>query len=189
MSNAVEEGTRMQIRVARAVVAAGAIALLALAPGAQSATPTWEQGPKGGDTYNVVNQTDPAVGRVTIGRVGLTPGVIGCPGLGGYNSLQTTVPVTAATKQVTISFIETATSGYTFITGVVRPAGGDILGSKYLYGPITNTGSMTIPFTVPVDKDGNPTITSVQVVAGLAVSSACPNVDGGTVRFTDLAVS
>jgi hypothetical protein len=189
MINAPKEGTRMRIRAARVVVGAGAIALLAVAPSARSATPTWTQGPSGGDTYNVVNQTDPATGRVTIARAGLTPGVIGCPGLGGYNSLQTTVPVTKATKSVTISFSETATSGYTFITGVVRPVGGDSLGSKYLYGPIANTGSMTIPFTVPTDKDGNATITSVQVLAGLAVSSACPNVDGGTVRFIDLTVS
>lgn len=176
-------------RTALLAGAAGLLGLLGLVPGARAATPTWAQGPSGGDQYNVVNQADPATGRVTIGRLGLSPGVIGCPGLGGFNSLQTTVPVTAATKSVTISFADTAISAYTFVTGVVRPAGGDSLGSIYTRGPIANTGAITIPFTVPTDDKGNATISSVQVLAGLAVSSACPNVDGGTIRFTDLTVS
>lgn len=179
----------MRTPLVHAALLAGAVGLLGLVPGARAATPTWSQGPSGGDQYNVVNQADPASGRVSIGRLGLSPGVIGCPGLGGFNSLQTTVPVTAATKQVTISFADTAISAYTFVTGVVRPVGGDSLGSIYERGPIANTGSITIPFKVPVDQHGNATIGAVQVVAGLAVSSACPNVDGGTVRFTDLTVS
>jgi hypothetical protein len=174
-------------RAARTIVALAALTLIAASP-AHAEPPTFQPGPKGGDEYNVVNTADPATGRVTIVRVGARAGAVNCPGNGGFALLQTPAAVSAVSRSVTIRYAETVIDPYTWITASVRTPSGDLLGGAKQRGPIADSGDIRVGFSVPVDGAGNAIIASVVVFVGLEVASACPNVDGGTVRFTDVTV-
>jgi hypothetical protein len=177
-----------RLRATRAIVALAALTLISASPALHAEPPTFQPGPTGGDEYNVVNTADPATGRVTIVRVGARAGAVSCPGNGGFALLQTPAAVSAASRSVTIRYAETLTDPYTWITASVRTPGGDLLGGAKQRGPIADAGAINVGFSLPVDGVGNPTVSSVVVFVGLEVASACPNVDGGTVRFTDVTV-
>ena len=166
--------TMTKIRILLLLVA---VAALAVVPGAR-ADEGFEAGPSGGDGQNY-KSVDPATGRVTVVRHNPAPGAVNCGGSGGYAYLKAARPSDGA-RAIVVGYAEAVVDPYTWISVEVLDGSGRWVGSARERGPIAALeGTITVPLDEPV--------TSVIVHVGLQVASACPNVDGGTVRFTSVA--
>ena len=141
----------------------------------------FELGPKGGDTYNLV-QAEPG-GRITVARLDPRPGAISCNAKAGYARLLVHHDVTAPVASVTVAFTEALADPYVVVSAGVRDQNGRWIGFAHQRGA-AGDGAFDITLE-PVDETAP---TALTIEFGLAVSSACPTVDGGTVRFTQVTV-
>ena len=165
------------MRKIRILVVLLAATSLALVPGAR-ADEGFTPGPSGGDGQNY-KSADPATGRVTVIRHNPAPGAVNCGGSGGYAYLQAARTSNGA-DTIVVRYAEAVVDPYTWISVEVLDGAGRWVGSARSRGPIvTPEGVIEVGLDEPV--------TSVIVNVGLQVASACPNVDGGTVRFTSVA--
>lgn len=155
--------------------------------GATTYTPPFEPGPSEGDQYNML-MAEPE-GRVTVARANPHPGGISCPAGAGYAKLQVAHVPTGSVESVAVSFTEGAVDPYTFAVAAVRDANGTFIGSHQVRGPITADGALEMPVEWPDDDDDAFDLSEITVEFGLQLSGACPSVDGGTLRFTEVAVT
>jgi hypothetical protein len=184
----------------RGLVVAGAVVLSAVAllgpARADTTYTTFTQGPSSRtgtdpskDEFNNHETADPSTGQVTVLRANPTPGVLNCAGTGVFDYLRVTGAGPVST--VSVAYTQAVTTPFTFIDATIRlvnPDGsiGDYLGPEAkLRGPTANgSGALTIKLDVPI-TDGSGFVVDM----GLITSSACPNVDGGTVTFTGVTAS
>lgn len=170
------------------VVLLAAASLTAFANGDESTTytPPFAEGPSGGDEYNLLI-ADPQ-GRVTAGRAYPQPGGISCAGEAGFVKLEVDHAPTNPVETVSVAFTEAAIDSYTFAVAAVRDANGAYLGSHQFRGPVGGDGTLEVPVEWPA---GDPAfaLDRVTIEFGLQLSGACPSVDGGTLRFTQVTVS
>lgn len=165
------------VKTTKLLLALAAVALVAVVPGAH-ADEGFVAGPSGGDGQNT-KIVDPPSGRVTVVRHNPVPGAFNCGGSGGYAYLRAARQANGA-DEVVVRFTDAVVDSYTWITVQVLDGSGRWLGSGISRGPLASVdGTMTVPLDEAVSG-------SVMVNVGLQVASACPNVDGGTVRFTSV---
>jgi hypothetical protein len=169
------------------------VALLALAlliPSAGHAATTtysapYAMGPQGGDANNYFD-VHPDTGQMTVLRIqaaGISGG-LGCGGSGGFSNFKVNHP-DAGASVVTVTFAEAIIDPYTFIHVSARQ-GDSFLGNASVQGPIVHPvlGATSLSLTLPEAATG-----PIEIWFGIQVTSACPNIDGGTARFTSVAVT
>ncbi|HEX9775186.1 MAG TPA: hypothetical protein VGB83_06370 [Actinomycetota bacterium] len=157
-------------------------------------TPAYGLGPQGGDGNNtfVVDET---TGEMAVIRHQLTGvnGTLGCGGQGGYAYFEVAHEAASALESVTVTYTDAVVDPYTFIRLGLRQDG-DFLGSTDIRGPIVSAGQGLSDLdlgdgtiTVTLDDPDLPPVTG-EVVAwfGIQVSSACPNIDGGSALFDSI---
>lgn len=157
-----------------------------VAPPASAATTytaPYPVGPTGGDSFNRVI-VDAAAGRITIIRYNPIPGAFNCAGAGGYARFRLSHLVTEPITQISIDFNETALDAYTWVIANATQ-GANWFGSLEQRGPLVGEGTLIIPLALPGPEIGK----TLTFDFGLQVASACPNVNGGTVRFTGVTLS
>lgn len=158
-------------------------ALLALAaPSTAHATDTsygapFAAGPKGGDPFNIVH-ADAASGEMFVVRANPVPtnGGLGCGGSGGFANFAVSHSALTPLQSVTVEYEDAVIDPYTWINVGVRQ-GADYLDSVVVQGIVAGSGD------VIVDVSDLAATGEVTVWFGLQVASACPNVDGGAIRF------
>jgi hypothetical protein len=171
-----------------AIVALLALTLLVPISGHAASTtygPPWAMGPQGGDANNYFDRNQDT-GQMTVLRVqaaGISGG-LGCGGSGGFSNFAVNHPAAGATA-VTVAFSDAIVDPYTFIHLSVRD-GSSFLGSASVQGPIVHPvlGATSLTLTLPEASTG-----PIEIWFGIQVTSACPNVDGGTATFTSVAVT
>ena len=148
-------------------------------------TPPFELGPQAGDMWNIIDANGDE-GSITMLRVYPDPGrVASCPGKSGMATFRVETDALRA-EEVTATFPDAVMDGYTFITLSVKDTAGEYLGAREIRGPLLEGGSLTVPLPEPPD---DATERQVTIDVGMKVASACPNVDGGTVTFSQIEVS
>lgn len=175
-------GTRL-LTLRKLMVGAAALGLaLALPAGADTAYhPPFEAGPQGGDGNNQI-MTDPSTGRVTIVRANVSPGAFNCGGNGPFAFLR--VSGTGPVSHVKATFTQAVVDPYTWVEVLVKDAAGEFATPAAIErGPLAGDGSLEFDLAEPI-ADG----AAFTIDVGLETASACPNVDGGTVMFTEVAV-
>jgi hypothetical protein len=173
----------------RKIITIGVIAAAMLIGGTPSAraetvyAAPYTAGPKGGDTQNHTT-VDTATGTVRILRVSTTPGAIGCAATGGYAYLRVLHQVTERVTFARFDYADASLSPFAWLVATVR-VGDEYIGSIKVRGPVVNdAGSLRIVF------DEEPAIgDTLTIDFGLELASACPNVDGGTVRYPQVRVA
>jgi hypothetical protein len=169
------------VAMKKLVVLLALLVLVSAGARADTSGPPFQPGPAGGDQFNY-KSADGASGRVTLVRVYPQPGSFNCSGEGGYATFIVQRDSTMAPSSVDVSFTEAVLDGYTWITGLVRdPTTKTWYGGGKIRGPLTGDGTLHLGLTGAG--------TATEIVFGLEVASACPNIDGGTVRFTSVTVS
>ena len=174
------------MRGRRAVLALLAVAALlgpATPSGAAPATtyePPFALGPSGGDRGYA--SAEPG-GRVTVARGYPMIGPISCPGGGSYATLLVAHKDKAPVRSVTASFTEALVDPFVYVSVGVRDATGRWIGSVKT-GGAQGSGEIVVP--VRWDRTVRPPL---QVLFGLELSTACPHLDAGTIRFTSVTVS
>lgn len=169
------------------VVAFATLALVGFHPGDDHASRTYEApfavGPSGGDQWNHTSATPD--GRVTVARVYPIPGSgVNC-GIGaGYAKLQIVHEVHAPVREIRIAYADAALDPYTFIVGAVRTGNYTWLGHATTQGPLAGSGELVVPVRWPERWPG-----AVVIEFGLELSSACPSIDAGTLRFTTVTTN
>jgi hypothetical protein len=178
----------------RVVMAIAVMSLLAL-PGASaeeasaSYHPPFAEGTTGGDQWTR-SYSDADSGRLFMGRGNPIPGVTNC--VAGQAHIHWVVEheVSAPISEVTASFSDALTDGYTWVTVSIKDADGEWLGYATDRGPTLVSGEVsTVLFdNLPADlvPEAGDTVT---IEFGLQLASACANANGGTVRFTEVTVS
>lgn len=175
---------RAMIGLAAAALAVGL--LTAHTDGGQATTyaPPFAAGPTGGDQYNLVEAGDD--GRITVGRAYPVPSAIGCSGRAGYAAYEIVHPAAAPVTAVTVEHVEAAVDPYTFLSVNVIDDDGRFLASHKLRGLLVGDGHLDVPVDWPDEPEFRARDVRVQV--GLELTSACPAVDGGTVRIATVTV-
>lgn len=169
---------------ARITIAAMAALLALSVAGADPATyaPPFTAGPSGGDAFNY-RSVDPQ-GRITVLRAYPQPGAFNCGGAGGWATFVVSHPASGSEGAVGVLYADAVWDGYTWLTVLVRDGDGSWLGSAQVRGPGVGDGTMI------VELDRAPAAgTQMTIQFGIQVASACPNVNGGTARFTAVSVA
>jgi hypothetical protein len=171
-----------------ALVAALVVAMLpagvALAAGkGKTYTAPYQEGPTTGDRWAMSQQT-PEDGRVFVGRMYPIFNPISCAPGGAMAKLSIKHKVTGPLKSVTADFDQAVFDGYTFATVAVKDKAGNWLASDRVRGPVAGSGTVTAKFQDTV-KRGQ----VVTIQFGMEMASACPNLGGGTARFTQVTVN
>src|SRR4051794_4395923 len=181
-------GVRMGRLVRGAIVVAGLAGLAAVvpadaSPAGHSYSAPFKLGPTGGDVWSYHSAS--TSGSVTVGRVYPIPGAINCTKGAPYADLQVPVKATKPVRKVIVSYDSAAADNFTFAMVALRdPAHHRWYGTTTVRGFISGAGSITL---VPDQPQGHfPRGLVVQF--GLQQSSACPNADAGTIRFTKVEV-
>lgn len=172
-------------RVRLATAALAALALLVPAAGHAATTygPPYALGPQGGDPPPTNHYfVDPATGEMTILRtqVAGVSGNLGCGGRGPFAYFKVAHEAAGVT-QVAAAFTDALIDPYTFVSVAVRQ-GSSFLNSNAARGPIVGAGTLTVELP-------SPSTAPIEVWFGIEVSSACPNVDGGTATFSSLTIT
>ena len=179
-------GRRVAVRLlVGAFLAASASFATAATAGHSSTTryaAPFRLGPTGGDQFSY-HSADPN-GTVTVGRAYLAPGVINCTKGGPYAKLIVRHHATEPVRRVVVTYDSAALDNFTFATVGLRNPHGRWYGSKTVRGVLEGSGSITL---VPDPQSGDFPRTLI-VEFGLQQSSACPNVDFGTIHFTGVRV-
>jgi hypothetical protein len=170
-----------------AVVAALGLGVIAgsnaSAGSAHTYTAPFQIGPAGGDSFSYHSAN--ANGSVTVGRAYPVPGAINCTKGGPFAKLLVLHHATGTVRKVVVSYDNAAIDNFTFATVGLREKHGRWYGSKTVRGLVAGSGTITLK---PDRQRGHFPRTLV-VEFGLQQSSACPNVDVGSMRFTQVTVS
>jgi hypothetical protein len=174
------------------LVAALALGLVGVPAGAENGatySPPFEDGPAGGGTGSYSDRGDD--GRIVIGRVYPVPGPIQCPGGGAFAKYEVGHTLTGPISTVTATFTEAAVDQFVFVKLSVRDEEGEWLDTVELRGPLLLEGDITLELddALFAGEDGYEPGDVLTVQFGLQMASACPHVNGGTVRFTEITVS
>jgi hypothetical protein len=182
--------TARTLRRAAAAAVAGTLAVTALVGGqpagatgakAKSYQAPFAAGPNGGDSFSYHSAGKD--GTVTVGRVYPIPGAINCSKGGPYAKLLVQHHPTGQVRKVVVSYDSAAVDNFTFVMVGLR-AGHDWLGTTTERGFVTGSGEVTLK----PDRLKGPLPRTLTVEFGLQQSSACPNADAGTIRFTKVQV-
>ncbi len=140
-------------------------------------------GPSGGDQFSYHNaSTD---GSVTVGRAYPIPGAINCVKGAPYAKLQVPITVTKQVRKVVASYDSSAIDNFTFaMVGLRDKSLNRWYGTKTDRGFVTGSGTITLK----PDRQQGEFPRKLTVEFGLQQSSACPNVDAGTMHFTSIQV-
>jgi len=180
-------------RVVRLLAAVGcAVALVAAMPAdaapakARSFGAPFKIGPSGGDSFSYHSATSD--GTITVARVYPIPGAINCTKGAPYAKLLVQFRATHAVRKVVATYDSAAIDPFTFIQVGLRDAAKSNhhwYGLKTVRGAVTGSGTVTLKPYMP--EGPFPKVLVVEF--GLEQSSACPNVDEGTIRFSKIEVS
>jgi hypothetical protein len=166
------------------VVLACALPATAQDPEPTTYVPPFAEGPTAGDDFNL-SYADGTEGRLLLGRAYPVFNPISCAPGGGAATFEITHPVSGAFDRITAAFTEAAVDSYVFVTLSARTADGQWLASTRQRGPLVMSGELTAPLLRELPEDTE----AIVIRFGLEVASACPHVNGGTVRFTSVTVS
>ncbi len=177
------------VAVSRRLLAAVAVLVCALtgapashaAPASTTYEPPFALGPTGGDNRGI-SSAEPD-GRVTVARAYPAPGPISCPGDGHFATLQVVHKAKGSIRTVTAEFTDALVDPFVYVSVGVRDARGRWIGSTKVAGA-QGSGEVVVP--VRWDKSVR---LPLQVQFGLELSTACPHVDAGTLRFTQVTLS
>lgn len=161
--------------------------MAATGPASTTYAPPYAAGPSGGDRYNVSEAGDD--GRLVLLRAYPVPSSIGCAARGGFVNYELTHTADAPLGTVTVGYEEAAVDPYTFVSVNVIDDDGRFLGSRKAHGPLTGAGSLEVDVHWPDDDEAAHRIRDVRIQVGLEVTSACPSVDGGTLRVPAVTVT
>ena len=139
------------------------------------------EGPMGGDRYNHVERGED--GRITVARLYPVPGPIGCSAAAGYAKYLVAHTADAPVSAVSVAFTEAAVDPYVILSAVVRDQAGRAIGYTSTRGAVGD-GTLEVDVTPVADE----VLSAITVEFGVEVSSACPSVDAGTLRFTSVTV-
>jgi hypothetical protein len=146
--------------------------------------PPFAPGSSGGDEWNYVD-ADAESARVTVGRFyPFPPEPASCPGRGGYANLEIRHRVTGPLGAVTVAYEDSAWDAYSFVTLLVKTTGGRWLGAKKVRGPGQGAGEIQVPIVGGNPRKG----TTIRILFGLELASACPSFGGGSIGFTSVTV-
>ena len=123
--------------------------------------------------------------RATEAQIATGPG-------GAYARYEVEHTLTGPVSAVTADFTEPAVDQFVFAVLSVRDADGRWLGSAQQRGPLlVEDGSLGVDLDPALfaGEDGLEAGDVLRIQFGLEMASACPHVNGGTVRFTQLSVS
>jgi hypothetical protein len=164
------------------VVAAPADAAKDKGNGKSYAAP-FKVGAGGGDSFSYHSASDD--GTVTVARAYPLIGAINCTKGGPYATLLVKHHATKPVHKVVVSYESAALDNFTFIMVGLHDTKDNWYGTKQVRGFVTGSGKVVL---VP-DRPQGAFPRTLIVEFGLQQSSACPNVDAGTIRFTKVQVS
>jgi hypothetical protein len=171
---------RLAPLVAAVLLVGGGVALAA----SRQYAPPFAPGPSGGDEWNYID-ADADSGRVTIVRFYPEPGnVVGCGGAGGFANLEVRHRVTGAIGSITVAHEDSAWDAYSFVSVLVKTTGGRWLGARKVRGPGNGAGEIRVPIVGGTPRKGS----TIRVLFGLELASACPSVGGGSIGFVSVTV-
>lgn len=142
----------------------------------------FKAGPDGGDSFSYHSASND--GTVTVARVYPFPGVINCTKGGPYAKLLVTHHATAPVRKVVVSYDSAAVDNFTFVMVGLRDERHHWYGTTTERGFVSGSGTVTLK---PDHPQGSMPRNLV-VEFGLQQSSACPNADAGSIRFTKVQV-
>lgn len=171
-----------------AALALGLVGAPASADGETSYAPPYDEGPSGGDAVSHSQRSDD--GRIAIVRATPHPGGISCPGDGAFAKWQVDHELTGPVETITVQYSEAAIDPFVFVLLSARRADGEWLGSEQVRGPLVGDGEVALTLDPALFDDGTLAPGEVLTIQfGLEMASACPHVNAGTARFTELTVS
>jgi hypothetical protein len=147
----------------------------------KSYTAPFTVGAGGGDSFSYHSASDD--GSVTVARAYPLAGAINCTKGGPYATLLVKHHATKPVRKVVLSYDSAAVDNFTFIMLGLHDTKGHWYGTTQQRGFVTGSGKAVL---VP-DRQA-PGARTLVVEFGLQQSSACPNVDAGTVHFTKVQV-
>jgi hypothetical protein len=138
-------------------------------------------GAGGGDSFSYHSAT--ADGNVTVARAYPLAGAINCTKGGPYARLFVKHHATKPVRKVVVSYDSAAVDNFTFVMIGLHDTKGHWYGTTQVRGFVTGTGQAVLK------PDRQPARPGTLVVEfGLQQSSACPNVDAGTIHFSKVQV-
>jgi hypothetical protein len=179
--------TTMQRRRRALALLATAAALTAVlpasaAPAGKTYQAPFKVGASGGDQFSYHSASSD--GTVTVARVYPVPGVINCTKGGPYAKLIVAHKATKPVRKIVLSYDSAAVDNFTFVMLGLRDAQHHWYGSTTVRGFVSGSGTVTL---VPDQPQGHfPRALTVEF--GLQQSSACPNADAGSIKFTKVEV-
>jgi hypothetical protein len=178
--------TRRRGRRALALLATAAALTTAIpasaAPTAKSYQAPFHVGASGGDQFSYHNASSD--GTVTVARIYPIPGVINCAKGGPYAKLLVSHKATKPVRKIVVSYDSAAVDNFTFVMLGLRDAQRHWYGSTTVRGFVSGSGTVTL---VPDRPQGHfPRVLTIEF--GLQQSSACPNADAGSIKFTKVEV-
>lgn len=181
--------TGSSARVVRVLVGAlliGSVTLASASSAGHGSTTRYaapfRAGPTGGDQFSY--HSADSDGTVTVGRAYPVPGAINCTKGGPFAKLVVVHHAARPVRRVVVTYDSAALDNFTFATVGLRERHGRWYGSRTVRGVVTGSGSITF---VP-DRQRGDFPRALVVEFGLQQSSACPNVDVGTIHFTGVRV-
>jgi hypothetical protein len=169
------------VATAAALLGFAAVLPVSAAP-AKSYQAPFKVGSNGGDQFSYHDANSD--GTVTVGRIYPVPGIINCTKGGPYARLDVQHKATGPVHKVVVSYDSAAVDNFTFVMVSLRDRKGHWYGTKTLRGFVAGSGKVTLV----ADRGQGSFPRTLIVEFGLQQSSACPNADAGTIRFTKVQV-
>ena len=180
-------GTSVHRFLGLAAAGVAALGLVVAAPAdaakgkAKSYNAPFTVGAGGGDSFSYHSASED--GTITVARAYPFVGAINCTKGGPYATLLVKHHATSQVRKVVVSYESAAVDNFTFLMVSLHDTHGHWYGTRQVRGFVTGSGKAVL---VP-DRQG-PGSRTLVVEFGLQQSSACPNVDAGTIRFTKVQV-
>jgi len=188
----------VNIKKAILLIAAVGVAGVAGIPTAQANGTTYrapyQAGPSGGTAGDgglerTHSSVDPATGTVSVFQASVVPGPVGCAATGPMAYLQVQHPINGDEDKVLIAYDDATLSQYSWLkVNVYAPVDGETIaiGSFAQRGQkVAEDGNIVVALDDVALEPGS----TMTINFGIEVGSACPNVDGGTVKFPTVAVN
>lgn len=153
-------------------------------------TVPYGEGPEGGENFSYTDGDED--GRVVIGRLNPVPGPISCDPGGPFSLYQVEHTLTGPVETVRATYTEALVDPYVFVVLQVRRPDGDYLGYTAQRGPLYLDGELEAlldPADYYDEEDGLWEGDTIMIQFGLVSASGCPQLNGGTARFTQVDVS
>jgi hypothetical protein len=148
----------------------------------KSYTAPFTVGAGGGDSFSYHSASDD--GSVTVARAYPLAGAINCTKGGPYATLLVKHRATKPVRKVVVSYDSAAVDNFTFVMVGLHDTKGHWYGTTQVRGFVTGSGQAVLR----PDRPQGDLPRSLVVEFGLQQSSACPNVDAGTIHFSKVQV-